>query len=72
MLADGNRLIEEYIGVTFHNGPTIPAVGTEMTVILTLLNYPKPAHYKLLPGVTFTIREGSEIVGYGAVCRWMD
>jgi GNAT superfamily N-acetyltransferase len=67
IVADGNRLVEEYIGVAFHKGPAIPEVGTEMIVVMTLIYSPNRMYDALKPGVTFTLREGSQVVGYGRV-----
>jgi hypothetical protein len=65
---DGNR----FIGVAFDQGPATPEVGTEMMVALTLIYFPHPMYDQLQPGVTFTVREGAKIVGYGRVRRWLD
>jgi hypothetical protein len=72
VVADGNRLIGEYISVAFHHGPAVPQIGVEMTTVLTLMYFPHPMYDKLAPGVTFTVREGAQIVGYGWVNRWLD
>jgi hypothetical protein len=72
ILADGNRATEEYIGVAFQDGPAVPQVGMDMTCVLALMFYPHPMYDKLRPGVTFTVREGAKIVGYGRVRRWLD
>jgi hypothetical protein len=71
MVADCKGQTEEYIGVAFHDGPAIPEVGTEMVVALTLMYFPHPMYAQLKPGVTFTVREGAMVVGYGTVCRWL-
>jgi hypothetical protein len=71
-VADGNWLSEEYIGVAFHQGPTTPEAGKELAVVLTLMCFPHPMHGKLNAGTTFTVREGSNVVGYGTVRRWLD
>ena len=71
IIADGNRGIEEYIGIAFHDGPEIADVSTEMVVELTLIYFPHPMYEQLKPGITFTVREGPKIVGYGTVRRWL-
>lgn len=63
---------EEYIGVAFHEGPPQALAGTEMTVVLTAMYHPHPMYEKLVPGTTFTLREGRLITGYGEVRRWLD
>lgn len=71
MVVNGNRLIGEYIGVAFHEGPAVPRVGAEMIVVLTLMYFPNRMYDQLKPGVTFTLREGAQVVGYGTVRRWL-
>jgi hypothetical protein len=71
IVVDG-RSTEEYIGVAFHDGPAHPKAGIEMTAILTLIFYPHPMYDTLEPGVTFTVREGAQVVGFGHVRRLMD
>ena len=56
------------LGIAFHDGPHVPLVGSEMRVVMTLMYYPHPMYDELEPGVTFTVREGAQIVAYGAVC----
>lgn len=68
-ILDGNRLVEEYLGVTFHSGPEEVKPGEALRVELLLLFYPHPAYDQLKSGVTFTVREGAQIVGYGSVQR---
>ena len=72
VMGDGNRLVEEYIGVAFHQGPEAPEAGEELSVMLTLMNFPNAMYGRLRPGVSFTVREGRKIVGYGTVRRWLD
>jgi len=71
-MAGGNWLPEEYIGVAFHEGPTTPEAAKELSVVLTLMYFPHPMYGKLNAGTTFTVREGSNVVGYGTVRRWLD
>ena len=61
-----------FIGVGFHQGPATPEVGIEMMVVLTLAYFPHAKYDQLQPGVTFTVREGAKIVGYGRVRRWLE
>lgn len=71
VVSDGNRLTEEYIRVAFHDGPETVETDTEMLAVLTPMYFPHPMYGKLKPGVTFTVREGAQVVGYGAVRRWV-
>jgi hypothetical protein len=34
-----------------------------------LMYYPQPEHESVVPGATFTIREGAKVVGHGQVKR---
>ena len=72
IVAEDNRLTEDYLGVAFHQGPVDASVGTEMKVILTLMYYPRLSYEVPKPGVTFTIREGARIVGFGSVLRLLN
>jgi hypothetical protein len=71
VVVDGKG-VEEYIGVSFNLGPECPETGVEMTVRLTAMYYPHPMYEKLRPGVTFTVREGAQVVAFGGVRRWID
>ena len=66
-ILDGNRLTETYLGVEFQpqNGTLWP--GGSARVLLGLMHYPAPEYDALQRGVTFTIREGARVVGYGIV-----
>ena len=64
-----NHGVEEHIAVAFHNGPSIVEPGVETKVLVSLMFHPHPVYDKLQPGVTFTVREGSQVVGSGSVVR---
>ena len=72
IVAEGNRLTEDYLGIAFHQGPVDVSAGAEIKAILTLMYYPRLSYESLKPGVTFTIREGARIVGFGSVLRLLD
>jgi hypothetical protein len=72
VVAHGKRAAEEYIAVAFHEGPAAPHAAKELIVVLTLLHFPNPMYGKLSPGITFTVREGAKIVGFGKIRRWLD
>jgi hypothetical protein len=72
VIGNGNRLVEEYIGVAFLEGPPAPQAGIELSAVLTLTHFPNPMHGKLSLGVSFTVREGRSILGHGTVRRWLD
>jgi len=64
-----NHGVEEYIGVAFHEGPSIVEPGVETKVLVSLMFHPHPVYDKLQPGVTFTVREGATVVGFGRVVQ---
>jgi hypothetical protein len=72
ILVEGNRSAEEHLGIAFHQGPADASVGFEMKAIITLMYYPRLSYENLKPGVTFTIREGPKIVGFGSVLRLLN
>jgi hypothetical protein len=43
-----------------------------MVAVLTLMYFPHPMYDRLKPAVTFTVREGPKVVGYGTVRRWVE
>jgi hypothetical protein len=71
MIGDGNRLVEEYIGVAFLEGPPAPEAGKNYQWCSRCCLF-QPMYGKPNPGVSFTVREGPRIVGYGIVRRWLD
>ena len=63
---DGNVVDEEYLGVTFLEGPKELRFG-EPAKILLRLNYPNVDYSSLCVGASFTVREGAKVVGHGIV-----
>ncbi len=66
ILGPDNTLVEEHLGVCVWAGPAElqPGQAAELDVALP---YSPEIYAKLTPGATFTIREGSKIVGSGRV-----
>ena len=63
---DGRTLVEEYLAVVFTGDGRPMEFDKEWDVVLRLWN--DAADYSgLVPGATFTIREGGHIVGSGEV-----
>jgi translation elongation factor EF-Tu-like GTPase len=69
IVRDGNVLIEEYLGVTFLDGPEVIHPGDSFAAKLSLMYHPDVDYSAVVPGATFTIREGGQIVGFGRVTR---
>ncbi len=58
---------EPYLGVCFLAAPQDVRPGVLVTVTLGLMYHPHVDYSEVLPGATFTIREGGRVVGYGQV-----
>ena len=63
----GNEIQETYLGVVLLSGPDRLEFGEQYLVDLGLMYYPQVAYESVVPGATFTIREGPHIVGFGQV-----
>jgi hypothetical protein len=66
-IRDGNRLSENYLGVMFEVRPETMQPGDTADVKLALMYYPEYFYDGVQPGVTFTGREGSVVVGHGVI-----
>jgi hypothetical protein len=67
-----NPLTEDYLEPFFESGPADARLGEPLTVTIVLPFWSQSSAYaKLNAGVTFTLREGSKIVGHGTVLRWL-
>jgi translation elongation factor EF-Tu-like GTPase len=64
-----NEIQETYLGVAFVSSPSNIESGKSFPTELVLMYWPHPMYESLVPGVTFTMREGARIVGYGQVKR---
>lgn len=65
----GNFIDEEMLGIAFTSGPDNVETGQTFLAILELAFFPHPAYDAVVPGATFTIREGPQIVAFGRVVR---
>jgi len=66
-LKDGNRLTEHYLGVLVTDAPDELCAGQSSEATLVLMYWPAEKYIDVIPGATFTLREGASIVGYGEV-----
>lgn len=66
---EGNTIVERYQGVVFIDEylSIEPGVTVEVTMALMYYEEPNVLYEDVLPGATFTLREGASIVGYGSV-----
>jgi translation elongation factor EF-Tu-like GTPase len=58
---------EHYLAVEFIGGPDSSTPGTSSKVAMLLSYFPRVDYAAVQDGATFTIREGSRIVGFGVV-----
>ena len=58
---------EHYLGVLVGDGPDEIPPGGSAEVTLKLMYWPEEEYEHLIPGATFTLREGPKIVGFGRV-----
>ena len=67
-IVDEDRVCRElYQGVRFIDGPADYHLGEAVCVVLDLMYYPNHLYENVLPGASFTIREGWTIIGFGSV-----
>ena len=72
VVRSGNTITEEYLGVMLIEGPESMPPGGIAVVGLALMYFPENPYRDVVPGATFTIREGPLIVGYGTVLSRSD
>ncbi|MFO1461196.1 MAG: hypothetical protein U1G08_17565 [Verrucomicrobiota bacterium] len=73
VIAEGNRLTEHYLGVAFSDGPQHIDPGQPVRTTMALVYYPHVDYGAAVPGVTFTLREGARIIGFGKIeRRWTE
>jgi hypothetical protein len=58
---------EKYLGVAFVGGPSNVVAGEPFVAELALVYSPNVSYDSLVPGATFTLREGPHIIGFGTV-----
>jgi translation elongation factor EF-Tu-like GTPase len=68
----GRNLVESYLGVEVLHDQELIRPGERARVSMRLAFWPAPEYSKVVPGATFTIREGGHIVGYGTILSRRD
>jgi hypothetical protein len=63
----GNEIQEIYLGVAFLSSPKDIEFNKPFLTEMVLMYYPDTSYDSVIPGATFTIREGAKIIGYGEV-----
>ncbi len=66
-ILDGNRCTENYLGVMFVGDAETIRPGETAEINLALIYFPGVDYSEVRPGVTFTIREGPRVVGFGVI-----
>jgi hypothetical protein len=66
-VVDGNVGMEHYLGVWFIKAPDELTPGKNAEVTLCLMYWPEEPYEEVVPGATFTVREGLHVVGFGRV-----
>jgi len=66
-ITDGNNVVENYLGVVLSDCPDNIEPSITVNATFELMYYPEEDYSNLLPETTFTIREGTVIIGYGKV-----
>lgn len=71
---EGNTCVERYQGVVFMDEylKIEPGETTEVTLALAYYQEPDVLYEDVVPGATFTLREGPTIVGHGTVLSRAD
>lgn len=66
---EGNTTVERYQGVVFMDEYLRIEPGDTIEVTMALMYYDEPGvmYEDVVPGATFTLREGARVVGYGTV-----
>jgi hypothetical protein len=67
IIKGSKRLTERYLGVAFFDGPEEIPLDKPIQVKMVLMHYPAMPYTEVVPGETFTLREGKWIVGFGQV-----
>jgi len=67
IVRSGNVIDEEYLGVVFMPDAAPVDPGVARVATLGLMYYPQVQYERVVPGATFTLREGGRIVAFGKV-----
>jgi len=67
IIGPNNTITERYLGVLISDAPDELIPGRSVEVTLRLMYWPKERYEGIAPGATFTLREGSKVVGFGSI-----
>ena len=71
LVNDDGVCMEDYLGVRFLGDGRLLDVGKEYKVELLLMYYPKVDYRSVVPGATFTLREGGKVVAFGQIISYV-
>jgi hypothetical protein len=60
----GMNFTEQYLGILVSDAPDELAPGATTKITMRLMYGPEEAYDQVLPGATFTLREGPNVIGY--------
>jgi hypothetical protein len=66
-IMEENNIVEDYVPVEFLDGPLDYVAGETGRFQIAIVHAIKTSCESLHPGATFTVREGSRIIGFGTV-----
>jgi len=69
LLSPDKRSAEAMCGVAFAAGPSQIEPNVAYPATMMLMYWPHPIYDSVVPGATFTLREGAAIVGFGEISR---
>jgi translation elongation factor EF-Tu-like GTPase len=72
IVREGNVCTEEYLGIRFLDGPDIVYPGDWCVATMSLMYHPDVDYSAVIPGATFTVREGGMVIGFGRVIKRSD
>jgi hypothetical protein len=68
----GSAIDERYLAVSFLDGPRQFSFGEAVRCVLRLNYFPDVDYAELMPGTSFTVREGPHVVAHGVVLERRD
>jgi hypothetical protein len=69
VISPDRHLTETMCGVAFAAGPSHIKANVAYPVTIMLMYWPHAIYDSVVPGATFTLREGPNIVGFGKITR---
>jgi hypothetical protein len=67
LVGPNNTISEHYLGVLISDAPDELTPGRPIEVVFQLMYWPEERYDGIVSGATFTLREGSKILGFGTI-----